>query len=556
MGPGGRACLKRPNLPRRVVYFILPYLYNREIGINDGKRLKENIMKKFIAQHLIATIAGVAIIVLAAGGWWYLATSKAPSFSTVTVGRGNVVQSVDEPGTVMTENSVNMSFEEAGQITQVNVKEGDTVSAGEILASLDTSSLMAGLEQASATLAAAEANLNALTAGTRPQQLQIDQSDVTSAESSVNSATASLGAAAGSAYTAADDAIHNQTDNLFSNIQSTNPSFLVPLSNSQTVINIVNARIALGGVLNTWYASVTATSSDPLTAANLASGNLQQVQSYLDTLALAVNGATPNSIMTASQLAGYKANIVVARTEVTAAISGLTTAQNALASAQAALTVAQNNLALAQAGSTSQQIEAQQAAVLQAQAGVASAQLAVNHAELVAPFAGTVQNLTAMVGQVVSPGVPVLSVVSSGGLKVEAYASETDVGKIAVGDTASVTLDAYGTGTSFPATVATIDNSETQVNGSPAYMVTLYFTNPDSRIKDGMTGNVHIVTAEHDNVIEVPSNLVINSNNGYVVLVKQGNATQDMPVTIGIVGNNGTTEITSGLNVGDQLINL
>ena len=68
-----------------------------------------------------------------------------------------------------------------------------------------------------------------------------------------------------------------------------------------------------------------------------------------------------------------------------------------------------------------------------------------------------------------------------------------------------MTLDAYGTGTSFPATVTTVDSAETVVNGTPSYMVTLHFTNPDGRIKDGMTGSVHLVTAEHDNVVEVPS---------------------------------------------------
>jgi RND family efflux transporter MFP subunit len=165
-----------------------------------------------------------------------------------------------------------------------------------------------------------------------------------------------------------------------------------------------------------------------------------------------------------------------------------------------------------------------------------------------------VQNLTAQTGQVVSAGAPLMSLINSSGLKIETYVSETDVARIKSGDVATVTLDAFGTGTTFPATVTTVDAAETQVNGSAAYMVTLHFTNADSRIKDGMTGNVHIVEAEHDNVTVVPSNLVINNSNNYFVLMQNGAVTKKQSVQIGLTGNGGTTEIVSGLNVGDKVV--
>ena len=162
------------------------------------------------------------------------------------------------------------------------------------------------------------------------------------------------------------------------------------------------------------------------------------------------------------------------------------------------------------------------------------------------------QNLTAQVGQVVSPGAPMMSLVNSSGLKIQAYVSEKDVANVKSGDAAAVTLDAFGTGTTFPATVTTVDAAQTQVNGASAYMVTLHFTNPNSQIKDGMTGNVQIIEAEHDNVIAVPSNLVINDDGSYFVLKQNGSTADKVPVQIGLVGAS-TTEITAGLNVGDQI---
>lgn len=486
-------------------------------------------------------IIGAAVLAAIGGAWWYVASNRPPSFGTIAAERGNVIASLDEPGNILTESDVDLSFQEGGQIAAVNVSEGQTVPAGTVLVALDQSSLQAGLAQANAGLAAAQAKLDELMSGTRPEQLAIDQTAVTNAQES-------LDADIGTAYSAADDAIHNQADNLFQSPINNTPTFLVPTSNSQLQTNVQSERVAIGATLGSWYAALAATSSDPVSLATTANNALAQVQSYLDTIALAVNGALSSSALPPATLAGYKANIVTARTEIGAAITTLTTAGAVLQSAE-------DQLTLAEAGSTPQDIEAQKAAVQQAEAQVTSAQVAVDHADLTAPFGGVVRNLTARIGMVVTPGVPMLSLTNNGGLKIETYVSEADVAKVKDGDTANVTLDAYGTGTIFPATVATIDSAETTVNGTPAYKVTLYFTNPDSRIKDGMTGSVHLITAEHDNVVEVPSRLVVNNGNENYVVVRNGAAIENRKVETGLTGDDGMTEIVSGVNAGDVLVN-
>lgn len=496
-------------------------------------------MKAFFKKNYIAVII-VAVMLAGAGGYWYVGTATPPTFGTVTVKKGNVVQSVDEAATVLAENSAAISFQEAGQIAHVYVSEGSRVSAGTVLADLNSAQLGAAVQQMNAALAGAQAQLALLQSGTRPEQLTIDQSAVASADRS-------LGIAVENAYSASDDAVTNQLDNMFANPQTKNPTFLVPNSNSQTINDITSQRLTIGNMLMQWYAALNTTSTgfDTATLSNTAAANLQQIDAYINVIALVVNNATPSGQLTAATLATYKANIATARTEVEASIS-------AVSGDQSALIAAQNQLSLAQAGSTPQAIQAQEAVVAQAQAAALSAQVALNNASLVAPFAGTVQNLTAQVGQVVSPGMPLMTLVNNSGLKIQTYVSEADVAKIKIGDAANVTLDAFGTGTLFPATVSTIDAAGTQVNGSPTYMVTLHFTNPDSRIKDGMTGNVHIIEAEHDNVIEVPSNLVVNDGGSYFVLMQNGGTVIKRSVQIGLIDAS-NTEITSGLNVGDKI---
>ncbi len=500
-------------------------------------------------------VAAIAAVFLFGGIWWYVQSANAPAFASVKVGTGNVVESLNESANVMTEQSAGVAFQENGQIAAVDVHEGSVVAAGQVLATLDASQLAAAVQQANAAVAAAQAaaaaaqaKLDGIASGTRPEQLQIDENAVTSTRNT-------LLVAIGNAYSAADDAIENQTDNLFSNPKTNNPTFLVPVSDSQVANDLGAQRVAIGSALVKWYGNLAASSTDVTLLSSEADATLAEIDSYLNEISLAVNGATAAVTLTPSQLAADKAYVAAARTEVEAAIGTDTADESALSGAKDAL-------ALAQAGSTSQDIEAQQAVVDQANAGVqqaeaaaAGAQVALNHATLVAPFAGTVQNLTAQVGQVVAPGAPVLTLVNQSGLKIEAYVPQTDIADVKTGDKAAVTLDAFGTGTTFPAAVTTIDPGETMVNGSPAYLVTLHFTGTPSGVRDGMTGNVQIIEAEHDGVVEVPTNLLIVNGSSSFVLVPRAGGTQQKPVVPGIQGNNGMTEIVSGLQAGDRIVN-
>ncbi|HUC31268.1 MAG TPA: biotin/lipoyl-binding protein, partial [Candidatus Paceibacterota bacterium] len=350
-------------------------------------------MKAFFAKNYI--VIGIVVLVAAGGGaYWYVRSAAPPMFGDVTVGKGNVVESVDESGSVLAENSATMSFQEAGQIAHVYVSEGSQVSAGTVLADLDSGQLTAAVEQsnaavqqANAGLAAAQAQLDQLASGTRPEQLTIDASAVTSADQA-------LGIAVGNAYSASDDAVRNQIDNMFSSPQTNNPIFLVPSTESQTVNDIESQRLQIGAALTQWYTALNATSTgfDSASLSGTAAADLQQIESYIDTIALVVNSATPNSTAPAATLAAYKEDVATARAEIEASIS-------AVSGDQSALTAAENQLSLAQAGSTPQSIDAQQAVVAQAQAAIqqaqaaaASAQVALNNASLVAPFSGTVQD--------------------------------------------------------------------------------------------------------------------------------------------------------------------
>ena len=177
----------------------------------------------------------------------------------------------------------------------------------------------------------------------------------------------------------------------------------------------------------------------------------------------------------------------------------------------------------------------------------------MDHATIVAPFSGIVRNVVAKSGMVVSVNVPVISIISNKIMKFDAYASETDAPKLQENATTPVTLDAYGESVKFMAHVNAINTSQTTINGSPAYHVTLYFTESDSRILAGMTGDVHVITGEHDNVVEVPDRLVLGGKDNSFVIVQNGGETVRIPVTLGIAGDDGMVKVVSGLDDGEKI---
>jgi HlyD family secretion protein len=88
---------------------------------------------------------------------------------TALVQRGNLAIEISANGTVQPEQSVNVSPKTAGILKQLLVKEGDAVQQGQVLAYMDNSNLQGQLRQAQGNLAAAEANLQRVSAGNREQ---------------------------------------------------------------------------------------------------------------------------------------------------------------------------------------------------------------------------------------------------------------------------------------------------------------------------------------------------------------------------------------------------
>lgn len=106
--------------------------------------------------------AALVLVVAGAGLWWTLGSGGGgPSVDYVTrpVTQGDLTVTVTATGTVEPTNEVSISSELSGTVRSVLVDYNDTVTAGEVLATLDTDKLVANVELSRATLAARQAEV-------------------------------------------------------------------------------------------------------------------------------------------------------------------------------------------------------------------------------------------------------------------------------------------------------------------------------------------------------------------------------------------------------------
>ncbi len=484
----------------------------------------------------------ILALVLAGGFWWYYSsTHQETQIESAVVQRGTVAQVVSVTGKVKPATEVTLSFERSGRIAFVYRDVGDRVYTGDPIVALDNGDISAQLAQAQAQAKAEEAKLEELKNGPRPEDLFVSEVAVSNATNSVMNDLKS-------AYVNADDAIRNKVDQLFSNPRSSSPQFNFVIGDSKLKSAIEDGRLSMEATLTSWNASTAGVSegSDLSPSVNEAKNDLRAVQDYLDTVAMAVNALSTNSSLSQTTLDGYKAAILAGRTNVTDALGTLSTSEQELRTAQA-------DLALKKAGSVQQKIDAQEAALEAADANVKNLQVQLAKTIIRSPLNGIVTKQDAKAGEIASVGTPLVSVISNAKYEIEANIPEADIAKIKVGDTAQVTLDAYGSDVVFEASVSKIDPAETVIDGVSTYRTTLQFKESDQRIKPGMTANTDIAGEKREGVLYVPGRAVFTKGATKTVQLIEGGIVREVEITAGLRGSNGDVEIISGLKEGDKI---
>ena len=152
---------------------------------------------------------------------------------------------------------------------------------------------------------------------------------------------------------------------------------------------------------------------------------------------------------------------------------------------------------------TLDELENAQTAVAVAAAQLQAARFNRQYAVIEAPATGRILRRHAEAGEIVDAGRPVLTLgASSRGWVVRAELPARDVVRLALGDTAQVTFDAYP-GRPVPATVTEIADAATPQTG--AFEVELAVDAPDRTLKSGFIAAIDLQPSAAADFVEIPA---------------------------------------------------
>jgi RND family efflux transporter MFP subunit len=479
----------------------------------------------------------IIILIILGGIFFLMRGGSAQITDTIVVTRGSVSESVSVTGKVKPVQVADLGFERGGKVGAIHFNVGDKVSKGNVIVELVNDDLDAALR-------AQEAQLAELVRGTRAEDLDVESSRVDSAKITLSNSEESLVSTIKQAYVSLDDAIRNKTDEVFNNGSSVNPDFKYRIDSSNSSIPVDKTRLAVEDALNSWQKNIAIFSGDDATTLVAQSENtLKIAKDLLGYVAVLVNDLDSSTVPQVT-LDKYKTDISNARSTVNNALSSVLAARDAWTSASSALVVAEKSLTLKLSGSTSEAIDAQRAHVDQARAEL-------NKTKIVAPFTGTLARQDAILGEIASANARVATVINDSKYEIEANVPEVDIGRIALGNVTSITLDAFP-GKTWNGNVSYIEPSETIVDGVVNFKIKVVF-DPGMKIQSGLTANLDIEARKSNNVLVIPRTAVLETDSGATVKKVVNGKTVDTPVVLGLRGADGKVEIISGLSEGDIL---
>jgi multidrug resistance efflux pump len=364
--------------------------------------------------------------------------------------------------------------EMGGQIVALSAGEGDKVAAGQVLVQLDTRTLEAQAAQARAAVAAAEASLANVRAGTHPAQ-------ILAAVAALEQALVQRSAA----ETALEDvrAILANPQDLDAQVaKAQTEAGLAEVSIEQAQAQIAAAEVerdqyrAQGSMAEKWLYVVYD----------------YQVQAAREGLAAAEAQKSGAERMLAA-LEALRANPL-------ALVSQVHEAEAQVEMATASVAVAEAYLRELQAGPRREEVALAEAQVAQARAALRTVETQIAKMALTSPISGVVTGRSAHVGEAAVPGTTLLTVSDLGEVTLKIYVPENELDRVYLGQEVEVRVDSFP-GRAFKGIVSSIaqqaeftpKNVQTEKERvNMVFAVRVRLPNPEHLLKPGMPADARL----------------------------------------------------------------
>jgi len=502
---------------------------------------------KAIKATLIALVL-LATVFTAFGCKSSSSTSTTATVRNATVIKGTLTNSITATGNLAYSNTDDLAFEvDSGYVDQILVEEGDSVTKGEQLATVNTGGTSVStsgttgwdtyIQNLETTLYNAQTTLinDKLTLADEENTLISAQSTVGDKELALQKAQITLES---SEYALSQiDAVKDAQDaidaaQLALDVAKANGEKTSDLSD-----DLVKAQAKLTSVLAIAKANSSAVS---LTATT--------------TTTTDANGkkVTLSSLSTSAALA-----IAEAQQTVDEAQKAVDDAEQAIATAQTAVNKAQ------------QELELTKLDIIQDQKDIDNAQTNVDDAKskstvIVAPYDGYITSVVLSGGDEIKKGSVAMTIADPTQFEADVLVTENDISNVILDGEATVSLDALSD-VSFPAKVTWIAPTATVSSGVVNYDVTVELTsltpistgtttvdNTTYTLKEGLSATVDIIIEQKADVLYLPSKAITTQGPNSTVQVISGNTTETRTVTTGMTdGTN--TEILTGVTEGEKV---
>jgi HlyD family secretion protein len=435
----------------------------------------------------------VAAVVVIIAVWSLLARARASAagdLQTTEAVMGSLTAQVGATGSVHANQSATLSFQTSGTVAEVEVAAGDAVAKGDVLATLERTSLAANVILAQADLVAAERALEEL----------------------LTSATAK----------------------------------------AQAELTMANAEKALKDAEYRWrvqqegYRASPETLRDAKAKLVLAEDDLERYKSLYDQ----ASGDSAKAMAQVNLTAAQQRRDSALR-NLNWYLGKPTENDQAILDAQVALAKAQFEDAVrawerVKDGPNPDDVAA-------AQARVDAARASVELGMITAPFEGTVTFVEVKPGDIVTIGSRAFGLADLTRLFVDVDVPEVDIDRIQVGQDVSLTFDAVPNN-AYPGIVTDVGRVGTSVQGVVNFGVEVEVLQPDASIKPGMTAAVNIVVSQIDNVLLVPNRAVRVQDGKRVVFVMRDGVPTTVEITLGASSDTDSEVVGGDLNVGDLVV--
>lgn len=290
-----------------------------------------------------------------------------------------------------------------------------------------------------------------------------------------------------------------------------------------TIVISVVVVVIIGSV---WYFGGDRSSAPQYQTAPVTRGDLVQTVTANGTLNPVTNVTVGSQIsgiiqkLYADWNSPVKANQVVAQLDPATYKASVAQAEGDLANAKANLELARiqakratelfGNKLISESDydTTAATLHQSEAMVQIKQASLDNANVNLSRCTIYSPVDGTVISRNVDVGQTVAASLsaPTLFVIANDltQMQIDANVSEADIGSVEEGQAVTFTVDAFPE-RKFTGRVMQIRNSPTTVQNVVTYDTVIGVSNPDLKLRPGMTANASIITAQRSGVLKIPN---------------------------------------------------